>query len=424
MSFLRNVVTLLQGTAASQIIGVAALPVLSRLYDPSDFGAFQLYQSVLTVVMTIGAGRYELALLEARGPREVGRVLTLALFLNALVALVALVGMGATQAVGDLLPGGWAGVFVIALAIWIAGAFQTCSYLMIARQAYRTASNAKIVQTGGYAVLAVLIGLVSATPVGLIASDVAGRALAIGMMVRGGTDAPRPQPAAPRPLARRRLALATTARRWARYPMFSLPAGLLNTLAFIMTPLLLYGRFDLATLGQYAIVERFVVSPVGMLAQTIAQVFLGGIAQMVRERQPDAPMLFRRTVIACAKIAALPSLLMFFAGPWVIEKVFGPGWEQAGVYTRLVTPLLFVSFISAPASLVLNVLGAQRLQLAWDIGRCISLGLAWAAVYAFDLSATTAIGLHVLLSVIAQGIQIFLVDDALHRHDAGRTTGG
>ena len=39
-SFVKNVLVVMSGTAAAQIIGFALTPIISRLFSPSDFGVF------------------------------------------------------------------------------------------------------------------------------------------------------------------------------------------------------------------------------------------------------------------------------------------------------------------------------------------------------------------------------------------------
>ena len=44
-AFARHVATLASGTAVGQLLLVLALPVLTRLYSPADYGALAVYSS-------------------------------------------------------------------------------------------------------------------------------------------------------------------------------------------------------------------------------------------------------------------------------------------------------------------------------------------------------------------------------------------
>src|SRR5215210_2142529 len=61
-AFARHVVTLASGTALGQLLLVLALPVLTRLYTPADYGALAVYSSTLTVLVVLASLRYEAAI--------------------------------------------------------------------------------------------------------------------------------------------------------------------------------------------------------------------------------------------------------------------------------------------------------------------------------------------------------------------------
>ena len=52
-SFVRNVLVVMSGSAAAQAIALASTPIISRLFEPSDFGVFGAFTSVSSIV---GAG--------------------------------------------------------------------------------------------------------------------------------------------------------------------------------------------------------------------------------------------------------------------------------------------------------------------------------------------------------------------------------
>ncbi len=68
--FLRNIFTLLSGSTIAQIITFLAIPVLTRIYTPQDFGFFAIYFSLATIVSTISTGRYELAIMLPRHKKD------------------------------------------------------------------------------------------------------------------------------------------------------------------------------------------------------------------------------------------------------------------------------------------------------------------------------------------------------------------
>ncbi len=61
--FLRDVVKLLTGTTAAQIITILTAPLISRLFDPRAFGTLAIFVSLISIVGVIVCLRYEQAIL-------------------------------------------------------------------------------------------------------------------------------------------------------------------------------------------------------------------------------------------------------------------------------------------------------------------------------------------------------------------------
>src|SRR5690554_3486904 len=88
--FFRAVVTLASASAGGQLIMLAAIPFLTRLYTPEDFGVFAVFSALMSVVLVISSLRYELAIPLPQSQKSASRLLVIALAINLVVALMAL----------------------------------------------------------------------------------------------------------------------------------------------------------------------------------------------------------------------------------------------------------------------------------------------------------------------------------------------
>lgn len=86
--FSRNVLTLMSGTALSQIIAILVLPILSRIYDPSDFGKLAVVMSISNIPGVILALRYEMAIMLPRQSKTAFLAMTQAVFLAIVLSVV------------------------------------------------------------------------------------------------------------------------------------------------------------------------------------------------------------------------------------------------------------------------------------------------------------------------------------------------
>src|SRR5437870_9559346 len=59
---IRSIAVVLTGTAAAQVITVAASPILSRLFDPAAFGALGTFMAIVVLVNAVATLTYSAAI--------------------------------------------------------------------------------------------------------------------------------------------------------------------------------------------------------------------------------------------------------------------------------------------------------------------------------------------------------------------------
>lgn len=77
----RGALTLISGTVAAQAIAFAFTPVLSRLFDVSDFGQFASFNGWVSILALVSCARYEHAIVVARDDETTSRVYALTMTL-------------------------------------------------------------------------------------------------------------------------------------------------------------------------------------------------------------------------------------------------------------------------------------------------------------------------------------------------------
>ena len=59
----RNILTLMTGMGISQVILIAATPIITRLFSAGDIGVFGFYVTVISILVIFYTGRYEIAIM-------------------------------------------------------------------------------------------------------------------------------------------------------------------------------------------------------------------------------------------------------------------------------------------------------------------------------------------------------------------------
>lgn len=412
---LKNMLTVLRGTVAAQVIGFVALPLLSRLYTPEAFGMFQLFQSSLAPLLVVAAMRFEIALLRATDGPELAASLQLCLLINLLIALAVTLACGAVSwLVPESLTVTTKGVlWFMPVGVLVGGGLQTIGYLALRKQAFAAGAAAKMAQAGGYVGSAVGIGTLAAASGGLVIADILGRLASIVTFALNRTIFDRSLFA-----ASTRAELLRVARKFRELPLVSAPGQLINSAGGVMTSVLMYGAFDAAVSGHYGLVERSLMLPVGMVAVAVSQVFTADFSTSLRDGGSKALTLYRGLVRRMFFLGLIPACLVALLAPTLFEVVFGTKWAESGVFAQIMAPLMLVALVTGSVNMAITILGWQKVQLGWEVSRLALVSIAWLCVVKFDLSPGTAVAMHVASSIAMSLVYLWLADHMIRRHAA------
>lgn len=386
---LRNIGTVMRGTVVGQGLGLLVLPLLARLYDPADFGHFQLYQSATLVLVVFVSLRFEVALLRAADGRELHA--TLALCILSTLATALLLSL-AWEVVVAWRPELYASFplpsWIIGPAVVLIGAFQFLGFLVTREHLYGPSANSKIAQAGFYALTASAFGTLRFS-LGMIVADVLARMIGSIYLLRamkgrglrglgdvGFTD------------------LKVTAYKFREFPLITVFGGIINSAGAVLTPIMIYAQFNAEVSGQFALVERAISFPIAMLVGAISQVYMANFAKAVREDPAAVRKQYHSLLRMLTMIAVVPAVIGFVIAPALFVFVFGPEWQLAGDLARIMIPTYLVIFIYGGVNMTLMLLGRQLLQTAWEILRLLCMIVLWTLIVTATTPVETVVMMH------------------------------
>jgi lipopolysaccharide exporter len=408
---LKSTLTVLRGTVAAQALGFLALPLLSRLFNPEEFGHLQLYQSTLGFLLVIAAMRYEIALLRAKGDAEFNATLQLCFLIN--IGITSLVACGCALVAaqpGLVSPSVQTMLWFLPPAVLLGGLVQTLGYLPLRHKAFAAGASAKVTQSGVYALSAIGIGYVFPFASGLFSADLLGRlAFIVGMARNRSFFAPKiwqwPN----------RITLIEAALKFREFPLISMPGSLINAAGGTMTSFMMYGAFDAAVSGQYGLVERSLMLPVAMIGVSVSQVFISDLSASLREGGGTALTLYRGVVRRMFLLGLLPAVLIGLFSPIAFTIAFGETWALAGELARTMAPQVLVALVTSSVNMAITILGCQKVQLGWELARLAAVLIAWLVILKLGIAPIAAIWLQVAISVLMNLAYLWLADYMLRR---------
>jgi len=390
-----NVLRVGGGGAVGQFLVIAASPLLTRLFEPTDFGVYAIYTSVVIVAGTVACLRFDVAIPVPRldstavalGRLATGTLLTIAV-LSAIFVAVAVAGrLGGLKL--SLTPGAAAGLIFLGVVGY--GGYQLLNYWAIRRHLYKSLAQTRVTRGVMQVVFQVATGLIGTGAVGLMLGHALGH---LSGLVAIGRDFFRHLVRRPLKWSR----LLWTARRYRRFAVFSTPAALISSATLQLPPVLLALLYDPVAAGYFAIAQRVVATPAGIIGLAISQVFMSETMVLVRSSRRKMRVLYLRALASTFIIGLVPIGLIAVGGPWLFGLVFGDQWSEAGNFVRAMSIMFITQFAVYPVSQTLHAIERTDLQLLYDIvrmvlgvGTLVGLGLLHVAPVAALLGYSIAL---------------------------------
>lgn len=412
-SVARSLSVLAGGTAASQALAVAVTPILTRIYHAEDFGYLQIYLSVVMLGSLAVTLRYDLAVLLPE--QEEMAASTVAAAFCGIVLMTTIVTLATWLVyVHNLLPSNAAGLrsclWVIPLAVCGAGVYQVLSSWALRLRDYTKVAKTRLTQAVGQLGTQLGVGLLHASPLGLLLGDAVGRAggsLTLARLLRNRSWH------AFRSISWRSIWKA--AHRYRRFPLVSSWSSLLNMGGYSVPPLLLAGIYGAKVLGWFSLGYRVLGAPTLLVGLAVSQVYSVEAAAFSSSDPKALHTLFLRSIKRLALLGAIPFLLFFTFSPAIFAIAFGESWREAGMYARLLAPMHYIAFISWPLTQTLNVLEQQFWQLSWDASRILlTCGSLWIAFH-LGASARVAIGAFAAAMFLTYAFHLALCEFAIRK---------
>jgi O-antigen/teichoic acid export membrane protein len=372
--FARNLAQLSGATTVGGIIALGASPLIARLYPPSQFGVLGVFTTTLTLAMAVASLRYDFAIPYPKDEREAESVLVLALLTilatSSAFALLILAGVPSLlPAVRSTLSGGL--VWWLPIGMWASATYAALSIWMIRQRDFATIGTTKITQGVLQAGSQIVLGVAGLGSSGLIVGQIVGSSSGLLRLSRRISQR---NPHILDGISRSKL--LATARTYRRFPLYSAPAVLLDSLTGAIPLFFIAARFGPAAAGLYTLVQRVITMPFSLLTVNLGQVVFGDFAQLRRSDPASLMLIFRRRVLQVGVLGLILIVPLLFIVPILLPRIFGERWGGASLYFLILAPMTFASFVSSPFGFAIDVLRRQDLQLLRDSIRALIMGSA------------------------------------------------
>jgi len=413
--FARSVAVLAGGTALAQGLLVLASPVLTRLYTPDDYGTMAVFLAVGSVLAMVSALRYDAAIPVPADGRAAADLVSVAL----LIVLLVSAATGLVLWLADDLILRWSDVsngaaFLRLLPLYVLafGIYQVFNAWSVRIGAFTSLARSNLVQGAVTVTSQITLGVSGLAAAGLILGSTAGQAGGAANLVRLAWQRDRHSF---RGISLSRIKRAALAYR--RFPLFGAPATLIDVIGLSMPLLVIAGLYGPAVAGWFALAQRLLARPVELLSAAVSNVYINETARLVREDPAALPAQFRKVVLSMFLVTGPFVLLAALLAPSLFPPIFGEDWAEAGVYVRMLAPMVLAHGMASPITGSLDILQRQDLYLVREVARIVLLSGAVATAVLFSAGAVVAILLLSVASVISYAFYVGVSLYAIKHHN-------
>ncbi len=392
-SFIQNVLTLGTGTIIAQAIPILVYPILSRLYNPEQFGVLASINSVVSIIAILCGGQYLKGILVAKSEHDAQSLVALSVLLSIAVSLLSVPVLIIIYNSGVL--GGVTSLSLLLLAPLIAvliGIYNVYNEWCVRHSYFRQVSVNKITNSGANAIAKVAMAF---STIGLVIGELFGRTVSATMCLFHFFRKDKGKIF--REVSYRDV--LTAAKKYKQFPLYSLPGQFLNVFA-AQIPIFVFGNhFSKQLLGQFSMAQMVLSIPISVVSLAFYDAFRQR-ANDIYQREGRCDAFYRKIfkyVIIGATVCCIFAMLIL---PQLFEWFLGKEWRQAGSFAVLLSPSVFIGMVNTIFTSLWIIADKLKYGLWWQVLYfiCTALGV-YLGILLYNTIEASIIGLSIGLAI-------------------------
>jgi len=372
-SLLKKISILFTGSLISQLINFSVIPILSRLYTPSEYGMYSFYLSLYYIFSIISMGRYDLAIFQAKTNKEAIYVLQTSILLSVLFMVSFYMLSPIIYTFINFLYNEKnlsSYFFLIPLHIFIAN-LGLLLYNFYNREGVYSKlflfHISSAITKATFSILLKIIlklnGLIISLFIASFSSFlVLSKDLKIFKMHSFSVKK-----------------MFFVLNKYKKYPKYSIASGFLENFSAQLPTLIIVKFFGMESAGYYFMARNIAIIPTSLISSTFAKIFREEASKEFRIYQ-NAKNTWKKFLAILLVVSFLISLMFLFCA-FLVPYFLGEKWVNTSLYIQLLIPIIFFQILVSPLSSILFITNKQEYDLFMNIALFIGMGLVAILAY-------------------------------------------
>lgn len=361
--FLKAVSVLVGGTVFAQGIAILALPVLTRIYSPTDFSLFAVYTSLIMIISVASCLRFEIAIPIPEEKSEAVNLVVLSFLSNLLISLllviiIALFHQQIIQILGQS-EFSWL-IWLVPVGVFFLGVYNTFQYWATRQKQFKTIAKTRITQSIFGVTTQVSLGILGFFSFGLIVGQIVKVSAGIGKLIKNFL-----YDSAETLKKISFFSLKKTFIKNDKFPKFSTLEALANTAGVQLPIIFIASKVGGGEAGHLMLAMQVMAIPIAFIGSAVSQVYLANGPEELKKGKLKEFTL--QSMNSLLKVAILPLVLISIMSPYVFPIIFGENWGRAGEMMIWMLPWFAAQLLVSPISMSLHILNLHKIALLLQI---------------------------------------------------------
>jgi len=344
------------------------IPFISRLYSPADFGIFQLFLSIVSIIAIISCFSYHRAIMLPEKDEDAAHLVILCLILIIITTIITTIILAFFSGYIEKIlnaPDIFNFLLLFPLAIICNSFAYVLGSWVTRKEHFGTMARGNIYSSISGKAVTIGSGIIAPSPFGLIFGTIVNDATIMIFLARKTlTDMHYFQSASYEKIKQ-------LACRYKQFPQYNAGANLASVANSQVIPVMFALFFSPVVVGYYAIAYMVIVLPSKLIGNSISTVFFQK-ASVEKNRTGSVKNIVQTVNTRLVSVGMFMCLMLMILGPELFSFVLGVQWMTAGIYAQILAPWFFVLFISTPLFPIFAILEKQAVSLWFNVSLLVS----------------------------------------------------
>ncbi len=397
----KNIAVLASGVVIGYVINMILLPILGRIYTPTQLGEYDLVLSVGNIIVSFVSLALMIAIMlpeEDEVAVRICKIIRLSTFFFLTIFCIVIYLIEPYYKLFEVSTNYYILCLLLAAYIWFYNQ-QNIYYAYVNRnKLYRVLFWNPILAAITNSGFSIIFGFLGWKTVGYLLGTILSYWVCIIHMKTKVNPF----------IGRHSMGeLWRTLKQYKVYPLIQLPTNMISTVS-AQIPIQFLGRmFSTAALGGYTMACKLLSVPVSLLATPVNRVYYKEAIDKKNKGEHIGKFCFD-IIEKNIKIAIIPIAILVILGREIVTLFLGHAWEVSGIYITAMGVLYLLKYCTACVSGTFVILEKQKVSLVCSIGQMLLYLACFVFANILTLSVIETIILYTVLDGIYNVLNILL----------------